>query len=293
LADTTFEIRAAREGDRLPLAQLFAAVAEERDGIATEPPFDIEAGAARMTLEGTLAAVADGEIIGSLHVQASRFGFGEIGMLVARDWRGRGVGSALVAAAIEWARERGLHKLSLSVFPHNAAAIALYRKVGFVEEGRRVKHFRRASGELWDAIEMGLLLDDAINRDPGGVTEQTAARLRGHAGLAGGTAVSPAISDETGGGGPQLREAVVDFVNTLQALNMELNGPAPSETLGTAVDAVPRGVAYAVAESVRLLREAGATDEAWLAETAWLAVLAGDIDDVWRHLREEGATLNP
>ena len=32
----------------------------------------------------------------------SRFGFGEIGMFVARDWRGRGVCSALVAAAIEW-----------------------------------------------------------------------------------------------------------------------------------------------------------------------------------------------
>jgi RimJ/RimL family protein N-acetyltransferase len=158
VSDPIFEIRAAREDDRLPLARLFAAVAEERDGIATEPPVDVEAGAARMTLEGTLAAVSDGEIIGSLHVQASRFGFGEIGMLVARDWRGRGVGSALVAAAIEWAREQGLHKLSLSVFPHNAAAIALYRKFGFVEEGRRVKHFRRASGELWDAIEMGLLL---------------------------------------------------------------------------------------------------------------------------------------
>ena len=44
------------------------------------------------------------------------------------------------------------------VFPHNAAGIALYRKFGFVDEGRRVMHYRRASGELWDAIEMGLLL---------------------------------------------------------------------------------------------------------------------------------------
>ena len=51
-----------------------------------------------------------------------------------------------------------MHKLSLSVFAHNAAAIGLYRKVGFVEEGRRIKHFRRSSGELWDAVEMGLLL---------------------------------------------------------------------------------------------------------------------------------------
>jgi ribosomal protein S18 acetylase RimI-like enzyme len=79
-------------------------------------------------------------------------------MGVARPWRGRGVGSALLTAAIEKARSDGLHKLSLEVFPHNEAAIALYRKFGFREEGRRVKHYRRANGELWDSIVMGLLL---------------------------------------------------------------------------------------------------------------------------------------
>jgi RimJ/RimL family protein N-acetyltransferase len=68
------------------------------------------------------------------------------------------VGSALVAAAIEWARAQGMHKLSLGVFPHNAAAIALYRKFGFVDEGRRVKHIRRSNGELWDLVDMGLHL---------------------------------------------------------------------------------------------------------------------------------------
>jgi ribosomal protein S18 acetylase RimI-like enzyme len=79
-------------------------------------------------------------------------------MLVAQPWRGRGVGSALLAAAIEKARDEKLHKLSLEVFPHNVAAIALYRRFGFVEEGRRVKHYRRASGEFWDSIVMGRLL---------------------------------------------------------------------------------------------------------------------------------------
>ena len=158
MADAPFQIHPAQDGDRLPLAVLFAAVAEERDGIATEPPVDIEARAASWTLDGTLVAVVGDEIVGSLHIELSRHGFGEIGMAVAREWRGRGVGSALLAAAIEWARERGLHKLSLAVFAHNDAAIALYRKFGFVEEGRRVKQYRRASGELWDAVEMGLLL---------------------------------------------------------------------------------------------------------------------------------------
>jgi RimJ/RimL family protein N-acetyltransferase len=156
--DAPFQVRSARDDDRVPLALLFAAVAEERDGIATEPPVDIEERAASWTLDGTFVAVAGAELVGSLHVGRTRHGFGELGMTVAREWRGRGVGSALLAAAIEWARENGLHKLSLGVFAHNAAAIALYRKFGFVEEGRRVKQYRRTSGELWDTLEMGLLL---------------------------------------------------------------------------------------------------------------------------------------
>ncbi len=155
---STVVIREMLDDDRRPLAVLFAAVAEERDGIATEPPVDIDARAASWTLEGTLVAVGEGEVVGSLHLEPSRHGFAELGMAVAREWRGRGVGSALLAAAIEQARGQGLHKLTLSVFPHNAAALALYSKFGFVEEGRRIKQYRRMSGELWDALDMGLLL---------------------------------------------------------------------------------------------------------------------------------------
>jgi len=153
-----FVIRQAHDGDRHDLALLFATVAEERDGIATEPPVDVEKRAETWHLDGTLVAAARGDVVGLLHVERTRFGFGEIGMLVAREWRGHGVGTALVAAAIDWGREQGLHKLTLSVFPHNEAAIALYRKFGFEDEGYRKKHMRRASGELWDIVEMGLLL---------------------------------------------------------------------------------------------------------------------------------------
>ncbi len=158
MPDETFSIRRASDDDRLPLAILVATVAEERDGIATEPPVDVDALAARWVVEGTLVAFVDTEIVGSLQVRANRFGFGELAMAVAREWRGRGVGSALMAVGIEWSRERDLHKLVLDVFPHNVAAIALYRKFGFVQEGRRVKQFRRTNGEFWDSLDMGLLL---------------------------------------------------------------------------------------------------------------------------------------
>jgi RimJ/RimL family protein N-acetyltransferase len=151
-------VRPAEDGDRRSLAMLLAAVAEERDGIAAEPPIDVEGLAAGWQLDGTLVAHAEGVIVGEVRIDPSWMGFGEIGMMVEANWRGRGVGTALVEAAVEWARARGLHKLALSVFPHNDAAIALYRKSGFVEEGRLAQHVRRANGELWDLIEMGLLL---------------------------------------------------------------------------------------------------------------------------------------
>jgi L-amino acid N-acyltransferase YncA len=155
-----FTVRAATEADARAMAELFAAVAAERSGIATEPPVDVEERAARFarTAGASVVAVADGQVVGIIHVEVSRHGFGDLGMLVHRDWRGRGVGSALLREAIVWARGQGLHKLCLEVFAHNEAAIALYRKAGFVEEGRRARQYRRASGELWDAIVMGLTL---------------------------------------------------------------------------------------------------------------------------------------
>jgi RimJ/RimL family protein N-acetyltransferase len=158
-----FEVRPARAEDARAMAVLFAAVAAERTGIATEPPVDIDERTA--TFEAGIAgpasnfvAVAGDQIIGLIHINPSHHGFGDLAMLVDRDWRGRGAGSALVRAAIDWARGQGLHKLSLEVFAHNEAAIALYRKSGFAEEGRRPSQYRRANGELWDAIVMGMML---------------------------------------------------------------------------------------------------------------------------------------
>jgi RimJ/RimL family protein N-acetyltransferase len=157
---TLVVVRPARRNEARRLAELLAEIAEERDSIASEPPIDLDerTRAFAASIDGTIVAVADEELVGSLHIEANRFGVGEIGMGLTRPWRGRGVGSLLMTAAIEKARAEGLHKLSLEVFPHNSAAIALYRKFGFVDEGRRIEHYRRASGERWDSLVMGRVL---------------------------------------------------------------------------------------------------------------------------------------
>jgi RimJ/RimL family protein N-acetyltransferase len=58
-----------------------------------------------------------------------------------------------MVAAEDWARENGITKIELHVFPHNEAAIALYRSLSYENEGLRRRHYRRG-GELVDAILM-------------------------------------------------------------------------------------------------------------------------------------------
>lgn len=140
-------------------------VAREGRWIATEYPFDRDERRGRLERSvddprrGSFVAVADADVIGAAGIGWEADAVpATMGMMVAAGWRGRGVGSGLLAACIEWARSSGTHKLVLDVWPHNEAAIALYRKFGFVQEGYLVKQYRRRNGELWDSVEMGLLL---------------------------------------------------------------------------------------------------------------------------------------
>jgi RimJ/RimL family protein N-acetyltransferase len=77
----------------------------------------------------------------------------DLGLMVAASHRRLGIGRALLERTVEWARASGITKLELHVFPHNEPAIALYERFGFVREGYRKRHYRRA-GHYVDAILM-------------------------------------------------------------------------------------------------------------------------------------------
>lgn len=163
-------IRTATEDDVDASLELFEAVVNEGTWMGAEPGFDRserrERFLASLTTEGRvqLVAVADadagGEIVGTLHLEVAAYGVAGFGMCVAQGWRGQGVGGALVEGAVAAARRLGAHKISLQVWPHNEAAFRLYRRHGFVEEGRLRRHYRRRNGELWDAVMMGLVLEE-------------------------------------------------------------------------------------------------------------------------------------
>ena len=64
----------------------------------------------------------------------------ELGISVADDHTGKGIGKALLAALIDLAENwYGFRRLELDVFVDNAAAIALYERFGFVREGVKAK----------------------------------------------------------------------------------------------------------------------------------------------------------
>ena len=155
-------MRPARAADGRATAELFAAVAEERDGIATEPPVDIDQRAAQFarSADASIVAVADGRIIGGIHVEVSRFGFGEIGMDGrSRLARSRGGHGEVVAPRRSTEPRAGPAQALPGGVPAQHGGGRPVRQVRLCRgKARRVKQYRRANGELWDSIVMGLLL---------------------------------------------------------------------------------------------------------------------------------------
>src|SRR5262249_35271697 len=89
---------------------------------------------------------------------------GILGMGVHKDFRSRGLGQQLLRRVIDGARTRGLMRIDLTVYATNAAAFALYRKLGFTEEGRIIKG-RYLDGRFDDVIFMGLIFGENLPRN--------------------------------------------------------------------------------------------------------------------------------
>jgi putative acetyltransferase len=107
----------------------------------------------------SLVACADGEVVGNLGLETQptrwrRRHVGQIGMAVRDDWQGKGIGTALMEAALDLADNwLNLTRVELIVFTENAAAIALYEKFGFEVEGTHRRYAFR-NGAYVDSYSM-------------------------------------------------------------------------------------------------------------------------------------------
>jgi RimJ/RimL family protein N-acetyltransferase len=80
---------------------------------------------------------------------------GYLGISILPDYRGIGLGTAVMEAMIEWGVAHPvIEKLTLGVWASNEPALRLYQKMGFVEEGRKVRDVKYANGYYDDCILM-------------------------------------------------------------------------------------------------------------------------------------------
>jgi putative acetyltransferase len=109
-----------------------------------------------------VACVDNGEVVGNLGLHTfpnhpRRRHAGQIGMAVRDDWQGKGVGTALMQAAIDLADNwLNLTRLELEVFIDNKPAIQLYKKSGFTIEGTLAR-FAYRDGQYVDVYKMARL----------------------------------------------------------------------------------------------------------------------------------------
>ncbi|MFL5921970.1 MAG: GNAT family N-acetyltransferase [Gaiellaceae bacterium] len=160
-----FRIRDAEPGDATALVALAREVSREPEGwLLSAAEWRAPAAerrylrAVRRSLHAAVfVADAPEGLVGRLSVArdphpASQH-VADLGLMVAASHRRQGIGRALLERAVEWARESGVAKLELHVFPDNEPAIALYESFGFVREGYRRRHYRR-DGRYVDAVLM-------------------------------------------------------------------------------------------------------------------------------------------
>lgn len=105
-----------------------------------------------------LTVECDGRLVAFAGAEAPKFKrqrhHAELGVTVVQEFWGQGLGRRLTECIIAWAADRGLRKLYLRVYDDNLRALALYRSLGFVEEGRLKEDMLRADGSYTDVIVM-------------------------------------------------------------------------------------------------------------------------------------------
>jgi len=159
----TATIRPLEPGDKEDVVQFYAGLSAEILRWAL-PPYDkarVERFFANPEQLMGLVAIAGGDVVGHLHIfrQASRMSHvGELIIYLSEDFAGVGLGTAMMRYALTFAKEKGLHRLQLSVIMGNDRAIHVYEKVGFRREGVRSDAYKGVDGRYHDALEMGTIL---------------------------------------------------------------------------------------------------------------------------------------
>lgn len=162
MSETEIRIRRAEPGDAVEIHEIFTNPRAVWGTMQLPfPSLEDWKGRLERPPEGAynLVAVVDGKVVGmlGLHTNPSkprRRHAASLGMTVHDAWAGRGIGTALMAAAVDLADNwLNLRRTELTVYVDNEPAIRLYRRFGFEVEGTAIGYSFR-NGEYVDAHMM-------------------------------------------------------------------------------------------------------------------------------------------
>ncbi|MET0310704.1 MAG: GNAT family N-acetyltransferase [Burkholderiaceae bacterium] len=161
----TLVIRSAEPADALGISHLYA-VTGVYEGTLQTP--DVAHATRLEMLQKTdaqtcrLVAVSEGAVVAhaalyQAHTGLRRAHVRVLAIAVDPRWQGKGLGTELIGRLLAWAdRWAGVLRVELTVHADNERAAALYRRLGFVDEGRH-RGYALKDGRYMDALSMARL----------------------------------------------------------------------------------------------------------------------------------------
>ncbi|MQR94542.1 GNAT family N-acetyltransferase [Fictibacillus phosphorivorans] len=109
--------------------------------------------------ETMLVAEYENNVVGWIvflsHERMRMHHIGSFAIMLQKEWRNKGIGKLMIHELLSWAEKHPLiEKVTLGTFSTNTRAIELYKKLGFIEEGRKVKEFKFGNGKYVDDVLM-------------------------------------------------------------------------------------------------------------------------------------------
>jgi RimJ/RimL family protein N-acetyltransferase len=142
---TKVTLRPARPEDAAAIIAAVRSSSPERSYVLMEI-YGKDAAAQRAYIEGLdrghnlfLVAIVNDQIVGILALLdmllcSTPTPALAVGVHLTREWRGRGIGSAMLRYGMRWAREHGYRRLEADIFTTNKRSLHLFNKAGFREE---------------------------------------------------------------------------------------------------------------------------------------------------------------
>lgn len=144
MTDDNFNIREFSEPDFSAVKEIYQQGIDTKNATFENLAPDWADWDKKFLARARFVAEIDGKVAGWAALSATSArpvysGVCEVTVYVDQDFRGKGVGKALLGRLIEYSEQNNIWTLQAGIFPENGASISIHQLYGFREVGRRVR----------------------------------------------------------------------------------------------------------------------------------------------------------